>query len=253
MKKSILLTMALATIVFTTTVYSNNKSADEIILHSRYNNDMVSFVEKGVEFYVFLNGDFDFNTNTYHYRYERPRFHIDYNYNGQVRRIGNIRIKYDRRGNVKRIGNVRIKYKYGQLIRVGKLKVKYNRWGEPRFIGRVNRTSERYFKDDYFFGDDFYDDDDCDIDISVDFNNSTIFDYDDRYFYRKSFRNNYRKLKEDNHFYYYKARPNTKVGKKYRVIKRKKIAVAHEPYKYKKRRKIVKKQPSRRSETIMVR
>lgn len=240
MKKSIFLTaMFIIGILFTT--YGNSKWANEKVVANRYYNNVVSFVERGVEFRVFLDGNFDFSNAGYYNRHTKSGLYISYDYNGQVKRIENIRIKYNRYGNVKRIGKIRIKYKRGQLVRVGKLKVVYNRWGDARFIGRVKK--DYYYcdddDDDDFYDDDFYEDDDCDINII--FRNSTIFDYDHSYFYKNDFNRNYRKLREDNRFYYYQALPNAKVKKRHRIIRRKRAATPN------------KRQPSRRSETIMVR
>ncbi|NNK74410.1 MAG: hypothetical protein HKO94_14580 [Flavobacteriaceae bacterium] len=120
----------------------------------------ILFVERGVEFLVFPNGEFDFNTelmnqpisDDYYYRGNNsrrntinrtlgaPGRHIGYNsYRGtlvlhdrygRVRRVGNVFINYDHRGRVKRIGSVYMRYRYAQLKQVGGLTIQYNRWGD---------------------------------------------------------------------------------------------------------------------------
>ncbi len=199
--------------LFIGTVKADNikKSTSKIGVNTFY-NDAVSFVERGVKFHVFLNGDFDFNThhqNTSYYDYNGNRtkryrgVRIEKDYRGRIRRVGNTFINYDYRGNVKRIGSVFIDYRFGQLSRVGNLRVSYDRWGSPHFYGRVKYNT--HFYNNHFsigFGD--------------------IFDYDDDYFYRRDFRNNYKKYKEDTDFYYYKAKTNAKIGKRSKVLKRRK-------------------------------
>lgn len=219
MKKRVLLLLGFIT--FATTSFANNnfKSTSKIGVNSRY-NDAISFVEKGVKFHVFLNGDFDFNThfkNTRYYDYNGRRtrvnrggVRIERDHRGRVRRVGNSFINYDRRGNVKRIGSVFIDYRYGQMTKVGHLRIRYDRWGNPRFIGNVKHN---HYYDDVYYND---------YDVNVDINIGDVCDYDDVYFYRRDFRRNYRQFREDNNFYYYRAVPNAKIGKRSKIIKRRK-------------------------------
>lgn len=214
MKKGILLLigmMSLATINAT----HIEKSTSKIGVNYRY-DDAVTFIERGIQFYVFLNGNFDFDTN-----YNEPRY-IDYygrrtridrgvrierDYNGRVRRVGSVFINYDYRGNVKRIGSVYMKYRFGQLTNIGNMQIEYDRYGYPRFYGSIKYNNSRFFDGGFGF----------DINFEGD-----ICLFDDQYFYRDEFRNNYRKFKEDDDFYYYKARPNAKIGKRSKLLKRRK-------------------------------
>lgn len=177
-------------------------------------NESVRFVEKGIEFYVFLNGEFDFNTR---YRYEKHQSHggiyIERDYNGKVRRIGNSFINYDRYGKVKRIGNIYMEYRYGYLVRVGNLRIEYDRSGYPHFLGNVKYNHYEY-EDPYYY---------TNSDIEIKLNIGHIFDYNDDYFHKRNFKNRYRKYREDSRYYYYRALPNAHVKKKYRVIKRRKL------------------------------
>lgn len=210
MRTGILLLLAMMSL---TTVSADNieKSTSKIGVTSRY-NDAVTFVERGIQFHVFLNGDFDFNT---HYdRFSDYGVRINRDRRGKIRSIGNVYINYDVRGNVTRIGSVFMKYKFGNLFKVGNLHIKYDRWGNPIYRGFV-KPGNRHHHDDHY-----YEDDSCGIDIDI--NIGDIFDYDDVYFYRKDFGRNYRQYREDNDFFYYRALPNAKIGKKSKVIKRRK-------------------------------
>lgn len=221
MKKGILLLLGL----MTATVMNADikKSTNEIGVNYRY-NDAITFVERGIKFHIFLNGDFDFNTHARsnrYYDYNGIRTHrgvrIKRDYRGRIRSVGNVFINYDSRGNVKRIGNVFMRYKYGQLSRVGNLKIKYNRWGEPRFKGRVKgRNYHNQYYDEYEYEYDRNYDNDFGLEIDID-----IFDYDDAYFFKRDFKDNYRKFREDDKYFYYRANPNAKIGKRSNIIKRK--------------------------------
>ncbi|MDY0779819.1 hypothetical protein [Tenacibaculum sp. IB213877] len=218
MKKGILLLLGLVSITAVNATTIKTPSS-KIGVNYRY-NDAVTFVERGVQFHVFLNGDFDFNIharNNRYYDYNGIRVNnglrIERDYRGRIRRVGNVFINYDARGNVKRIGNVFMQYRFGNLSRVGNLKIVYDRWGYPNFNGYV-KPGRHY--DDYYYNDG--------LDVNIDINIGGIFEYDDAYFYKRDFRNNYRQFKEDNNYFYYKTIPNAKIGKKAKIIKRKKPA-----------------------------
>ena len=91
----------------------------------------VTFIERGVQFHVFVNGDFEFNSpyrNNRYYDYNGERFtnrnlRVFRDYKGRITKIGSNRIRYDYRGNVTRIGNIRLYYRNGLLRRVGDLKI----------------------------------------------------------------------------------------------------------------------------------
>lgn len=228
MKKGILLFLGIMTIA-TVNAKDIKKSTNKIGVNYRY-NDAISFVERGIKFHVFLDGNFDFNTHPTHdryYDYNGRRFNngvrIERDYDGRVRRVGNVFINYDYRGNVMRIGNVYMRYKFGQLSRVGNLKIKYDRWGNPLFRGNVKRHKRGYYYNENNFNDDYeYDEGDCEIEININIGN--IFDYNDVYFYNREFTNNYRRYKEDDNFLYYRANPNANIGKRSKIIKRRKLS-----------------------------
>ena len=131
----------------------------------------ILFVERGVEFLIFPNAEFDFNTNANYansgdyYRksttrrgsinatfgapgvrinYNRPRgVRITHDRLGRVRRVGNVFINYDYQGRVNRVGSVYMQYRYGQLKQVGGLYIQYNRRGEMISLrGKVNRSNK---------------------------------------------------------------------------------------------------------------
>ena len=211
MKKALLLFLGMMSFV-AVSANDKNVSTEKTITINGY-DEAVSFIERGVQFHVFLNGDFEFDTpNRQYYKYNNRRYQqnnirIDRDYKGRIKRIGSNYIRYDYKGNVTRIGNIRIYYRRGFVRKVGDLKVSYNNWGDPYFYGNVHR--------DYY---------DSGIQFSLNF--GTIFNYNDRYFYDYSFKNNYRKYREDKHYYYYKVKPNGKVGKRGKLIKRRKANVS---------------------------
>ncbi len=210
MKKALLLFLGMMSFV-AVSANDKNVSTEKTIIINGY-DEAVSFIERGVQFHVFLNGDFEFDTpNRRYYEYNNRSYRqnnirIDRDYKGRIKRIGANYIRYDYKGNVTRIGNIRIYYRRGFVRKVGDLKVSYNNWGDPYFYGNVHR--------DYY---------DSGIQFSLNF--GTIFNYNDRYFYDYSFKNNYRKYREDKHYYYYKVKPNGKVGKRGKLIKRRKAGV----------------------------
>jgi hypothetical protein len=112
-----------------------------------------------------------------------------------------------------------MQYRHGNLTKAGNLKINYTPWGTPRFFGQVknngfyyNNVGSNY---DNHFGD--------------------IFNYNDAYFYRNDFRNNYIKSREDNTYYYYKAKPNANIGKRSTILKRRKLVTRKNPPKRNKR------------------
>ncbi len=212
MKKGVLIFLGLFMIVSTVEAKNSNKLSTKNEGNYVYNNT-VNFTERGIEFYIFTNGDFDFNTyddNYYVDQYGRRiknnrSARIDRDYKGRITRIGNAFINYDYRGNVTRIGSIYMRYRFGKLTNVGDLRVQYDRWGNPDFYGNVRNF--------------YYDNG---IRFSVNFGD--VCNYNDTYFYRNDFRNNYNQFREDKNYYYYKARPNAKIGKRSTILRRRKSA-----------------------------
>jgi len=128
-------------------------------LRTRYSFDEpISFVERGIEFFVFPNGDFDFNTRPqdsegeYFYRAAGKRgtqttaargtvnygTRIEHDSFGRVRRVGNTFINYDSRDRVSRIGTVYMRYNRYALTQIGGLQIVYDRRGDiVKMFGNV--------------------------------------------------------------------------------------------------------------------
>lgn len=143
-------------------------------------DEPISFLERGIEFFVFPNGDFDFNTRPqdsqgdYFYRTagkrnngtaaaRRPMNYgvlIEHDSFGRVRRIGNTFINYDNRDRVNRIGSVYMRYNRFALCQIGGMRIIYNYRGEiVDTIGSIkgwrndgyayNYGYSNYYNDDY--------------------------------------------------------------------------------------------------------
>jgi hypothetical protein len=201
MKKGVLILLAMFLMVTTVEAKKSKNITNKFGVNYYSYNNAINFFEDGIEFFVFTNGDFDFDTN-----FINRRVKIDKDFQGRIRRIGNVRLRYDFRGNVTRIGNIRINYFRNRLTNVGDLRVRYDRWGTPIFYGNVRNF---YYNDGVRFNVSFGD----------------VCNYNDPYFFRNDFRRNYTQFREDRNFYYYKARPNAKTGKRSTIIKRRKQAV----------------------------
>jgi hypothetical protein len=125
------------------------------------NADPIVFTERGVEFYIFPDGQFDFNTrpSTGEMYYKSGRRNgpnatygspsngqnrnygvkVEHDYTGKVRRIGNVFINYDANDRIKRFGSVYMTYNRYALTQVGGLQIIYNRRGQiVDFVGAVN-------------------------------------------------------------------------------------------------------------------
>lgn len=127
-------------------------------------DEPISFTERGIEFFVFPNGEFDFNTRpndsqgSYIYKTAGKRtatvverrpvnygVKIEHDSFGRVRRIGNTFINYDFNDRVSRIGTVYMKYNRYALSEVGGLRIIYNRRGQIiDIIGNVKGNSRGY-------------------------------------------------------------------------------------------------------------
>jgi hypothetical protein len=209
MKKGILILLGMFMMVSTVEANQGKKTPNKIGFNYSYENS-VNFEERGIEFFIFTNGEFDFNTNfnnsNYDYNGNRTGINISRDYKGRIARIGNSSINYDSYGNVTRIGNVFMRYYRGQLTDVGHLKVRYDHWGNPTFYGNVKNNYYNYNG------------------VKINLNIGDIFSYNDSYFSRNDFRANYKRIREDKNFYYYRANPNANIGKRSKTLRRRKPA-----------------------------
>lgn len=107
----------------------------------------ISFIERGVEFFVFMDGQFDFNTEGsatggLYYKGGRPAVNktygvpgnnraggtiVEHDNQGRVRRVGNVFINYDAANRIKRIGSVYMSYNRNFLTQIGGLRITYDR------------------------------------------------------------------------------------------------------------------------------
>ena len=156
-------------------------NASEIIKISgeeRRNNysfdEPISFTERGIEFFVFPNGDFDFNTRPddsqgdYFYKTAGKRgavtteritpnygTRIEHDSFGRVRRVGNTFINYDSRDRVSRIGSVYMRYNRTALSQIGGMRIVYNRRGEiVDTVGNIKSYSGYAYNNNYHYHDD---------------------------------------------------------------------------------------------------
>ena len=141
------------------------------------NAEPIVFMERGVEFFIFPDGQFDFNTRPstgdMYYKQSRGKavnknygrhanvptrnygVKVEHDNRGRVRRVGNVMINYDANDRVKRVGSVYMDYNRYALDRVGNLQIIYNRRGQiVDTIGAVKggRSYEYSQNNDYEYG-----------------------------------------------------------------------------------------------------
>jgi hypothetical protein len=126
-----------------------------------YGNSFI-FVEQGVEFAVFPDGQFDFNVDRYGPNFSAYAdfggvsisFNSGYSYDayvqyddfGAVIQIENVPIYYDYYGRIVQAGDVRIRYNnFGRVVRVGGLYIHYNRFNRfSHYTGFINVYNRHY-------------------------------------------------------------------------------------------------------------
>ncbi|WP_299012325.1 hypothetical protein [uncultured Polaribacter sp.] len=210
MKKGILVLLGMFLMVSTVEAKNGNYLPNNNRGIYAYEN-AINFIENGIEFFVFVNGDFDFDTRLNNTFYTRNGFRINHNntrvfrdFRGRINRIGNTLIRYNIRGNVFRIGNIHMRYFGNRLTNVGNLFVNYDRWGNPFFNGDVRG----YFHN--FNG------------VNVNVNVGRIFNFNDNFFNRPNFRRNYTRFREDHRYFYYRANRKGGNGNNREILRRRK-------------------------------
>ena len=230
-------------LVSTVEAKSTNKLNSKTGYYGHRYSRPVTFVEKGVKFYIYLDGEMDFEimqrptyygTNSYYgnsyYRGKsknrkngarhsnsKTKRHgisdnfIHYDYHGRINRIGNTHIAYNYFDQVVRINGIFITYRHHDVTRVGQLRIVRTRYGDLRYIGSVK--PRYYYHSGYysnFYNDYFYDD--------------FIYDWNDDFFENDDFFNEYEQFQEDDDFYYYRSkRKQTKRGKTGKAEKKQKL------------------------------
>ena len=143
-----------------TTSVTHKENTDISIYNRGYSNAFI-FVENGIEFSVFRDGQFDFNLLRNNSRLNvsigTPNVNISFNSGydydayiqydeyGAIIQIENTPVFYDYYGRVSQVGNVNINYNnYGYITRVGGLYVHYNNYNVfshcTGFINVFNRN-----------------------------------------------------------------------------------------------------------------
>ncbi|MGB0896691.1 MAG: hypothetical protein ACPGU9_03880 [Flavobacteriaceae bacterium] len=158
MKKQVLLVVLILGLFSITNANEKHVTTNEDNSRYGYMNPF-KFIERGIEFYVFPNGEFDFNTHPQHRRVHRRSATINTSYGapssyyhnnhgvtikhdhlGRVRRIGNVFINYDAHNRIKRIGTVYINYRRNLIKNIGGLFVYYDRHRRViKTTGRIKR------------------------------------------------------------------------------------------------------------------
>lgn len=158
-----------------------NFSAERRLPIDFRNEDPIVFTERGIEFLVFPDGQFDFNTrpsanNDMYYKsnrrgnvnstYGAPTISRNENYGvrvehdtyGRVRRIGNVFINYDANDRIKRVGSVYMSYNRFALEQIGGMQIIYNRRGQIiDYVGSVKgRRSNVYNQNNYESNNQYY-------------------------------------------------------------------------------------------------
>ena len=170
------------------------------------NAEPIVFTERGVEFFVFPDGQFDFNTRPstggdQYYKFTRssavnrtygaPTNSRNENYSvkvehdnmGRVRRIGNVMINYDANDRIKRVGSVYMTYNRYALEQVGGLQIIYNRRGQiVDMIGTV-KGGRAYQYNQNNNGNNGHDHDNCD-DRDNDYDQNS--NDKDQYYFKKN-------------------------------------------------------------------
>lgn len=167
-------------------VFSDNSNRRGYYIDYR-DAEPIIFRERGIEFMLFPNGEFDFNTRPsgprYHvngtngapgtrgyYGPSERRIRVEHDNFGRVRRVGNVYINYDAFGRVKRIGTIYMTYNSFAVTRVGNMRIIYDRRGRiVDVFGFINHANSGYFYNPrgshyaggnggYSYGDDYDDD-----------------------------------------------------------------------------------------------
>lgn len=169
------------------------------------NDEPIVFTERGVEFYVFTDGQFDFNTrpsnNDMNYKSGRRNgpnktygspgnnqkwnngVEVEHDRNGKVRRIGNVFINYDSNNRIKRIGSVYMGYSRYGLTQVGGLHIVYNHHRQiVDIFGAVNENRGNRFG--------HYDNDNNDRDHYDHGNDNNAYNQDSNYYKTRETKSN---------------------------------------------------------------
>jgi hypothetical protein len=165
-------------------VFSDNTDRRGFYIDYREAEPII-FKERGIEFMLFPNGEFDFNTRPavrprvnrtsgaprgMNYGTSERGIRIEHDNFGRVRRVGNVYINYDVFGRVKRIGTIYMSYNSFAVTRIGNMRIIYDRRGRiVNVFGFINYANNGYVYNPrgihysggnggYGYGDDYEDD-----------------------------------------------------------------------------------------------
>jgi len=218
MKKGLLFILGMLMMVSTAEASDGVKTSSKMGYYNYRYVKPIQFVEKGIKFYIFPNGEIEFNTKSrsrynsrytyrngrrYSRRVQLRNIPVSRDYYGRVKRVGTVFINYNRYGKVSRVGSVFIDYYRRRMTNVGGLNIRYNRYGQVNYFGQVKpRYSHRNYDYNHFY-------------------DGMILGFYDDYFFDTDFYDNFDDYDEDDDFYYYKSKKG-KGLKKGAIIKRKK-------------------------------
>ncbi|HEX9152916.1 MAG TPA: hypothetical protein VF842_12580 [Flavobacterium sp.] len=183
------------------------------------NAEPIVFTERGIEFFVFPDGQFDFNTRpstdsdmyyksnrrgginkTYgapvNFRNANYGVKVEHDNFGKVRRIGNVFINYDSNDRIKRVGSVYMSYNRYALEQVGGLQIIYNRRGQivdlvgsvkggrANEYGQNNGNNDRDYRNDQNNNSDRDYRNDQNYNSGQDYGNSQNSNDQDQYYYK---------------------------------------------------------------------
>ena len=153
MKNLVLLFTAM--LLGTTGVFAKSTIEDKVAVRNAYSyNNSFIFVENGITFSVYPDGEFDFYIdNQVSGRRNGVTFNSGFDYSpyaqyddyGAVIQVENVPIFYDFNGRVTQIGDVDIRYRNGRVRRLGGMYVYYNRRGLFDYhTGYINIYNRNY-------------------------------------------------------------------------------------------------------------
>ena len=153
MRKSILLFTAL--VLSTTGIMASTVEDKVAIERNAYDNNSFIFVENGITFSVYPDGEFDFyidnrvtgrkNGVTLNSGYDYSPY-TQYDDYGAVIQVENVPVYYDNYGRVNQIGDININYRNNRVSRLGGMYVYYNNRGIFNYhTGYINAYNRRMY------------------------------------------------------------------------------------------------------------